>query len=412
MAEPKRHNPGIVDERLNRPAGTTAADPDGIASILRDARMKLGVDLRDVADALRIQHAYLRAIEDAKYSELPGPTYALGFVRTYAEYLNLDSREIVRRFKEESRGMSRRQALVFPEPLQEGRFPGGTLLIAALVLAVGVYIGWNSWQQKHTAQIDTAVPPPSNLVSGNAPASSTPQLAPSPMPSTPAPTPSEAQASSPSPTSSDTTAPGPNGTGTINVGSTAPGTAAPTEPPPSPVAIQTAPTGSAPDVASSEVGPIVPTPAPKPADISARSAASGTTSQPSATSAASTPPPADETMTNSPPPAEQIASVKPAEPHVYGETNTASRITLTARQESWVQVRDRDSNVVWTRMMRAGDSYKVPNQPGLTLLTGNAGALEVWVDGRSAPSLGPEGAVRRNIALDPDKIATGTAGSQ
>ena len=63
-------------------------------------------------------------------------------------------------------------------------------------------------------------------------------------------------------------------------------------------------------------------------------------------------------------------------------------------------------------MMRAGDSYKVPNQPGLTLLTGNAGALEVWVDGRSAPSLGPEGAVRRNIALDPDKIATGTAGSQ
>ena len=77
-----------------------------------------------------------------------------------------------------------------------------------------------------------------------------------------------------------------------------------------------------------------------------------------------------------------------------------------------MQVRDNDGNVIWTRILRAGDSYRVPNRSGLTLLTGNAGALEVRVDGKAAPPLGAEGAVRRNIVLDPEKLAAGKAGSQ
>ncbi|HEY6336370.1 MAG TPA: RodZ domain-containing protein [Alphaproteobacteria bacterium] len=425
MAEPKRHNHRTMDEDRNRLAGGAVANPEGIASILRDARMKMGVELRDVADALRIQYAYLRAIEDARYADLPGPTYALGFVRTYAEYLNLDSREIARRFKEEARGLSRRQALVFPEPLQEGRFPGGTLLIAALVIAAGVYIGWNYWQQKHTAHLDAVSPPPANLASRNAPESA----APLPSAPSPAPTPSEAQASSPSPAGGGAPT---NAPGTVNPGSAGPSAATP--PAPSPAADQTATTASAPSAsasstsasstspsstsalsaASPEVGAVVPTPEPKPADIPARTSVSASAQQPAASAVAGTPPapPPDDTTSPSPSAPEQVASVKPNEPHVFGENNAASRITLAARQDSWVQVRDKDSNVVWTRMLRSGDSYKVPNQPGLTLLTGNAGALSVWVDGRSAPPLGPEGAVRRNIALDPDKVAAGTAGSQ
>jgi cytoskeleton protein RodZ len=60
-------------------------------------------------------------------------------------------------------------------------------------------------------------------------------------------------------------------------------------------------------------------------------------------------------------------------------------------------------------MLRAGDSYRVPNKTGLTLLTGNAGALEVYVDGRKVPALGPGGAIRRDVALDADRLMAGTA---
>src|SRR3546814_13790006 len=85
------------------------------------------------------------------------------------------------------------------------------------------------------------------------------------------------------------------------------------------------------------------------------------------------------------------------QPTIYGEENTDARIVLRASQDAWVQVRDREGNLLLTRVLRVGDSYRVPNQADLTLLTGNAGGLEISVDGRALPPLGPVGAVRRNI---------------
>jgi cytoskeleton protein RodZ len=49
----------------------------------------------------------------------------------------------------------------------------------------------------------------------------------------------------------------------------------------------------------------------------------------------------------------------------------------------------------------------VPDRPGLRFDTGNAGGLEITVDGQTVPPLGPSGAVRRNIPLDADKLAAG-----
>jgi len=63
-------------------------------------------------------------------------------------------------------------------------------------------------------------------------------------------------------------------------------------------------------------------------------------------------------------------------------------------------------------VLRAGDSYLVPNKGGLVMMTGNAGVLDVLVDGNPAPSLGAVGAVRRNIALDADRLRAGAAGTE
>lgn len=436
MAEPKRQNLKIIeDDRGVREHGGSGGNPGGVAAVLRAARQRAGVDLREVAETLRIRYPYLLAIEEGRFGDLPGPTYALGFVRAYAEYLDLDGREIVRLFKEEGQGLSRRQALVFPEPLQEGRFPGGTLLAIALVLAAGVYGGWYYWQQQQNHRIAAVSPVPDKIATEAAPAASaTPPAATEPAPS-------EAQASS-------------SGTGGMTSGkakSDAPvadnAASAPAKsrvsaenapkPTPAPTAMPAA-TGiaSAPSSPATTTGPAasldvkpaapaastpattVPTPKPKPpvdATVAATPSNSGTSanSAGSADSTAAAPAPSSETAIPAIPSApEQVAAVKLTEPRVYGENNADSRITLKAKQDSWVQLRDKDSNVVWTRILRPGDSYKVPNQQGLTLLTGNAGALEVTVDGKIAPALGALGAVRRNIPLDPEKIAAGTATSQ
>lgn len=61
------------------------------------------------------------------------------------------------------------------------------------------------------------------------------------------------------------------------------------------------------------------------------------------------------------------------------------------------------------RIFRTGDTYKVPDEKSLTLMTGNAGAIEIAVDGRVVPAIGPFGAVRRDVALDPERLKAGTA---
>lgn len=87
-----------------------------------------------------------------------------------------------------------------------------------------------------------------------------------------------------------------------------------------------------------------------------------------------------------------------------------ARIVVRAKSDSWIQVRDGIARrLLVTRLLRAGDSYRVPNQPGLTLLTGNAGALDILVDGEAVDPIGTEGTVRRNVALDAERLQTGTA---
>jgi len=63
---------------------------------------------------------------------------------------------------------------------------------------------------------------------------------------------------------------------------------------------------------------------------------------------------------------------------------------------------------VFARVLKAGESYRVPRS-GLSMRTGNAGALTVLVDGKAAPSLGPIGTLRRDVALEPEALLAGTA---
>ena len=105
----------------------------------------------------------------------------------------------------------------------------------------------------------------------------------------------------------------------------------------------------------------------------------------------------------------QVATVDSQAPTAFSEGNADARIVLRAKLDSWVQVRDEENNVLMTRILRMGDTYRAPNRPGLTLLTGNAGALEILVDGNIVPAIGPIGAVRRNVALDAERLLAGRA---
>ena len=61
-----------------------------IGETLRETRMRRRIDMTEVEAATKIRAKYLRALENEEWDLLPGPTFVKTFLRTYAEYLELD----------------------------------------------------------------------------------------------------------------------------------------------------------------------------------------------------------------------------------------------------------------------------------------------------------------------------------
>lgn len=96
---------------------------------------------------------------------------------------------------------------------------------------------------------------------------------------------------------------------------------------------------------------------------------------------------------------------------VASPASDGGRLVVRAKAEAWVQVRDKAGPVVFNRTMRAGETWPVPNKPGLLLTVGNAGGTEVLLDGVATASLGADGVVRRDLSLDFDQVQGGKFGA-
>ena len=71
-----------------------------IGQTLRETRMRNRVDITEVEAGTKIRAKYLRALENEEWDLLPGPTFVKTFLRTYADYLGLDSRLLVEEYKQ------------------------------------------------------------------------------------------------------------------------------------------------------------------------------------------------------------------------------------------------------------------------------------------------------------------------
>lgn len=76
---------------------------DQIGSILREARMALGITYEQVEEDIMIKKRYLQAMEDGEWSKLPGRAYAKGFLRSYAQYLKVNVTSVMELFEVEVR---------------------------------------------------------------------------------------------------------------------------------------------------------------------------------------------------------------------------------------------------------------------------------------------------------------------
>ncbi len=414
---------------------------------LREARILLRRSLPDVARDLRIRHTYLLAIEEGCLEDLPGVAYQTGFLRAYGNYLGLDGAGLAEDLKEARDASGNRDPLQVFSPIDEGHLPTRSIFLLAALLAIVVYGVWHFVSNTDGDPVERVAALPDRLAgllddepaekgepaeknpatvvppSGPAPGSASPPPEPkvrdenvqsggetvpaasgAPEPSTPPVEPSDAPP--PAEPVAETTAPDPTGEAPP---ATPTAEARPTEPIAEPPAAETPPSETA-----SEAPPAEPVAGP-PAD-----APPNETALPAEDSGTRTPPvqPLEE-ENEVDPPVEIAATTLPApaqpivqEPGTTRETPAAnveeeaaaSRIVLRAATENWIEIRTDDASLVYSGLLREGQSYPVPERPGLRMVTGNAGGLEIVVDGEAIPRLGPPGAVIRDIALDPDSL--------
>jgi cytoskeleton protein RodZ len=322
-------------------------------SDLRAARERRGEDLRSIAQSLRIRREQLEALEESRYDDLPGRAYAIGFVRSYAEYLGLDSAHVVERYKAEiDRDEQAKEDLVFPKLSEETRLPRGTFLIIGLIVAVGIYGGYLLTRSADRMMAERVPPVPARI---------------------------EARVASPN---------------------------APDERPASlsgdPASASTRPNGDA--TPAQVLGTGAPVAGSEPASVYA--VAPVAPAAPETETAALTPPGGEAAGAMAPEAPAVIPGLPPiAEGQVYGAENADSRVVVRARKnDAWVRIEDAQGHVLIERTLNAGDSYRVPARPGSIIVARDASAFELLVDNASLGLAGPPTLVLTGKSLDADAL--------
>lgn len=348
--------------------GQEAPPREGAGDMLRAAREARALLLPDVASMLRIRLPYLQAIEEGRYADLPGAAYVSGFLRSYAEHVGLEPDVVVRRYKEEAVGRDGRQELYLPTPAAEGRMPGGALLFGALVLAGAVYGAWYYASATDRSLVDLTPALPERFV---ALLEGLPWRASGAGPDAPA------------------------DESTATIAAAPPPGASAVAPPPPPLA-------AAPSKAAVVAPPVAAPPASSPAFQPPREEpeeeVEGSAQEPTPLAPGAGP-------LSPPPEAPAPAIDSTAAGKVYGAANGPSRIQLRATQDSWLQVRERSGEVLFTRTLKPGEVYRVPDRPGLRVRTGNAGGLTVITDGVPGAPMGAVGQVLRDVPLDSPSLS-------
>lgn len=322
-------------------------DQNHIGQILRATREERGLTVEMVANELMIRRFYLEALENGTFHDLPERVYATGFVRSYANYMGMDSAQCVEQFKRDAygnRGSAYRVELSMPEPVIHSVVPNRTAIVTAVIVLCALLGGVIYFaNMRHDDALPSSVPAPVSEETAVAPAPELTDQAPE-----------EAVASVPA-----------TGDAAVSFAGT-------------------------PAVATASV-PTVPAVANTTAAITASNAVPA--ALPAATAAAALP------VTASPAPVATSAPVVKSEA-TPATAPVVAGFALEALQSSWVEIKDAKGAVLFTSILKQGQQLPLPDQKGLLLTTGNAGGLRLLRDGQSQQVLGAANEVKRNLSLD------------
>jgi len=313
----------------------------GVGQMLREARESLGLSLRDVSTDTRVRYAYLEAIEEGRFHDLPGRTYIPAFLRTYAKRVDLDAERVLEAYRATDTAPPATVDYKFPVAPKERRTPKAALLLASCALLFGAYVTWHALTRDSGAPTQVVAPVPDRL-------KPPPVVAAAPTPAPPAtPITAAAPAAAPAPIPAAAPAPAAAPVQAISPPTPLPAAAplapimAPVPPPAPPTLTMVPPS---PGQAQAATPPV------RPQDAGGQS---------SNTQEASRPP-------DLPKPFE----VKPPEPPkaaVITAPASSKPVTLLPKTDGWLELRGPNGEVLASTFVRAGEPYTVPEGIGYRL---------------------------------------------
>ena len=326
----------------------------GIGERLRSARQALGLSLEEIESVTRIQRPYLAALEQEAFDTLPGPAYVRGFLRAYAAYLGIPPEELLELYPT----MNARAAPPRESPVEVRITPATRLsptrwmlVVVGVLLGLGVLLlGFILYGQ--VRQFAQTSPAPTLRPPAPRAGPATPSVAPAPAP----------PSTSPSPP----------------VRPPAPG--APPVPPPagSKPPVPPPPAGAAPSAPPAPKGPPATPPASPPP------AGSPSPAPPAPKGPPATPPAAA--------PGAPAAPGKAAQAPAPAAPPAPLHVTVAASGYTWVRT-VADGTTVFEGFLNAGDKQVWQASRTLTVKVGNAGAVDISLNGRSLGRLGGPGQV-------------------
>jgi cytoskeletal protein RodZ len=141
-----------------------------IGDQLRETRMRNRIDISEVEAATKIRAKYLRALENEEWDLLPGPTFVKTFLRTYADYLGLDARNLVEQYRARYERPSAQELAPFGPGIGSRRsrprrpiLAPWMLVLTGLVVLVGALYLLGTWGDDEPER-EAAAPTPTPTV--------------------------------------------------------------------------------------------------------------------------------------------------------------------------------------------------------------------------------------------------------
>lgn len=144
-----------------------------IGLLFKEARESKNITIAEASQELHIRQLYINSIESGSLSALPGHVYKIGFIKTYARFLNLNEKQILKDFNLQEEIAPDYSSFNYSIPIEHQKRPNIKVILGATTLlfigSVTLYVSNNTHDEGSVvvSKIDTSAqiqPPPSSVI--------------------------------------------------------------------------------------------------------------------------------------------------------------------------------------------------------------------------------------------------------